>query len=79
MALQQGDKVNFGTLQRAMAAGDVCVVESRCAKTGEYRALICAVTRDKGEYQFAPLAQMITGNPYEDYVDPTSATLPEAN
>lgn len=78
MALLQGDKANFETLQQATLAGRICVVESRCAKTGEYRALICAASRDNGEISLVPLAQMITGNPYEDYVDPTEAELPEA-
>lgn len=80
MALKPVDRANFETLQREMAAGHCALVESRCAKTGEYRALICATNYDSGsgEVLMTPLAQMVTGNPYEDYVDPTSEKLPKA-
>lgn len=73
MALKQGDRMNYETLKRAFRNEDVALVESRCAKTGEYRALLCAVmySDTEAEYTMVPLAQMVTGNPYEDYTDPT--------
>ena len=77
MALKKADSKNFDSIRHAMKHDRCCLVESRDAKTGEYRALICAVNHcDDGQAQLAPLAQMITGNPYEDYVDPTVEELP---
>ncbi len=79
MTLKPGDKSNFETLRRAQDQGDLALVESRCAKTGEYRALVCAMGRSGADITTYPLAQMITGNPYEDYLDPTMPDLPEAS
>lgn len=79
MALKTGDSHNFNILQRAAANGDLALVESRCAKTGEYRALVCAMQQNEdGTITPIPLAQMNTGNPFEDYLDPTMDQLPEA-
>lgn len=72
MALKEADIKNFETLKRAFEDGNVALVESTDAKTLEYRAVICAITRDNdGTYLITPFGHMCTGNPYEDYVDPT--------
>jgi len=71
MALQKGDVANFETLKRAAASGDLALIESKDAKTGEYRAVIAAIGRDGDEYIVTPLGHLATGNPYEDYADPT--------
>lgn len=78
MALKEADVKNFETLQDVFKNGHIALVESRDAKTLEYRAVICAVTRDKdGTYIITPFGHMCTGNPYEDYVDPTQENLDE--
>ena len=76
MSLRGPDIANFGTLQKAHHDGALALVESRCTKTGEYRALICAMqTNEDGTITPMPVAQMITGNPFEDYLDPTQEHL----
>ena len=79
MALTDADKKNFETIMAAADGLDLALVESRCTKTGEYRALVCAMQQNEdGTITPMPLAQMITGNPFEDYVDPTQDELPAA-
>lgn len=78
MSLRKSDRKNFDTLIEAMKNGNVALVESRCAKTGEYRALVCAMGWDGENHIVSPFAQMVTGNPYEDYLDPTANKLPKA-
>lgn len=71
MALKQGDVANFETLKKAAANGDLALIESTDAKTGEYRAVIAAMGWDGNQYLITPLGHMATGNPFEDYVPPT--------
>lgn len=72
MALKESDVKNFETLQRAARDGVLALVESKDKETGEYRALICAVYDvDDDMKAVTPFGHMCTGNPYEDYVDPT--------
>lgn len=78
MALNASDVKNFNTLLRAAEHGHLAILESRCAKTGEYRAVIAAVSRDGDDYTVTPFGHMATGNPYEDYIDPTVADLDAA-
>jgi Family of unknown function (DUF6117) len=70
MALQEGDKANFQTLLRAAKAGNLTLVESKDAETGEYRAVLAAVAFDGKEYNITPFGHLCTGNPFEQYVDP---------
>jgi hypothetical protein len=72
MTLKKGDAANFQTLLRAAAEGALTLVESMDALTGEYRALLCATTFDGKEYTMVPFGHLCTGNPYEQYRDPTS-------
>lgn len=69
--LMPGDKANFETLQRAAANGDLALLSSRDAITGEHRALVCAMQIEGDSYQVVPLAVMPWGNPYELFLDPT--------
>lgn len=73
MALKQSDVANFETLKRACADGALALVQCKDAKTGEYRAVIAAVSFDGNEYNITPFGHMCTGNPYEDYIDPIAA------
>lgn len=70
MALKPGDVANFKTLKRAMGADHLALVECKDAKTGEYRAVLCAMNWDGNEWGMTPLGHMCTGNPFEDYTPP---------
>lgn len=70
MALRDGDKTNFETLCKAIMAGQCALVQSTDKATGEYRALLVAMNRHGDETEMVPLAQMVVGNPYDDYTDP---------
>jgi hypothetical protein len=80
MTIKKADRDNFKMLQTAYANGDLALVESRIAATGEYIALVCAMSMTVIDSETmirpVPLAQMITGDPFEDYVDPTMPKLP---
>jgi hypothetical protein len=69
MALTEGDRKNFETLLRAARNGDLALVESKDAKTGEYRALICAVKRMATEVEMVPFGHL-SQDPYADYLPP---------
>lgn len=70
MALKPGDKTNFETLLQAAKNGDLALIESADAETGEYRAVLCAVGWQDGEYIMTPFGHLCTGNPWEQYKDP---------
>lgn len=74
MAIPDYAKKNFQTLQRAAEAGDLALMECRDAATGETRYVICAVSRDKGEYLMTPFGHLADGNPFEMYVPPMNWT-----
>ncbi len=66
MALMPGQKKNFETLRRAVLAGDAALVECQLAATGEQVAVICAANRaPDNAVDFAPLAMLFQGNPYQ--------------
>lgn len=68
MSLKPGDRKNFDTLKRAFGNGDVALMECTDAKTGEYVAVVCAVTRTDEEVVMAPLAKLFGGNSYEEVI-----------
>lgn len=70
MALLPGHVSNFETLKRAAAAGDLALVECQDAETGEYRAVLCAISKQKGEFVMTPFGHLAPGNPYEAYTPP---------
>lgn len=73
MALSQGYRKNFNTLLRAARSGDLALIECSDAKTGECRAVLCAVQRGAdGTTTMVPFGHLSPGNPYEDYVPPPS-------
>lgn len=71
MALLQGHAANFDTMLRAARDGNLALMECRDAATGEYRAVICAVTVVEGEYLMTPFGHLADGNPYDAYIPPT--------
>lgn len=71
MALRESDKANFETLLRAARNGDLVLVETKRQSNGEYVALIVAIEQEGETFGMTPLAEMIDGNPFELYKDPT--------
>lgn len=60
---------NFATLQRAMANGDVCLLECTEAD-GKKVVAICAVQTVDGMEEFLPLAKLFDCNPFENLNPP---------
>lgn len=78
MALKPGDRTNFNTMLRAHSENALALVESR-DKDGRYVALVCAMQENEdGTISPIPFAEMIRGNPFELYADPTQKRLPRA-
>lgn len=70
MALQGAAMCNFDTLTDAARRHDLCIMECTERETGRTVALVCAVHMEDGQFCFTPLARMLEGNPYVDYVPP---------
>jgi hypothetical protein len=71
MAIPDAFRRNFDTLRQAAEAGDLALMECRCAQTGEPRYVLCAVGRDaKGNYLMTPFGHLHDGNPFEAYLPP---------
>jgi hypothetical protein len=71
MAIPDGHKTNLETIKRAAENNNLGVLECKDTKTGEVVHLLIATMRDQaGEYDFIPLAQMFTENPYERFLPP---------
>jgi hypothetical protein len=72
--LSKGDKANFETLKRAFGDRSICLMWALRKSDGKEVALVCAVNhhsefRGSGdECDIVPLAVMIEGNPFEDFV-----------
>jgi hypothetical protein len=63
---------NFKTLCKAFNNENTCLMECKRKKDGEIVNLICAVHFDGKEYAMTPFAEMVSGNPFEDYYPPES-------
>jgi hypothetical protein len=70
MSIPEYARVNFNTLLRAAACGDLALVECADAMTGEPRYVICAIARDGAGYPITPFGHLAPGNPYEAYKPP---------
>jgi hypothetical protein len=70
MALLKGYKDSFYTLLRAAKNGDLALMECDDKQTNKKAAVVCAVNRDGGGYEFIPLAVLPDGNPYQRFVPP---------
>lgn len=78
MALNHHDRANFTTLRIAAAQGQLALIESRDAQW-RYVALVCALQENPdGTITPVPFAEMVRGNPFELYADPTAGELPPA-
>lgn len=73
MALSEGHRKNFETLERAFKQGDIALMECTEASTGDKVAVICMVsgsTQDDESIQFIPVARMFKTDPYEEWLPP---------
>lgn len=70
--LKRGDTLNFKTLLRAASNGDLALVSALRAIGKAPAALVCAMSiNEDGTITPVPLAEMIQGNPFELFDDPT--------
>jgi hypothetical protein len=69
MAIPQGFRVNFETLQRAFRNGDAALLECTSRTIGQPVYAIVAVHRAGDEFELVPFAQLFDGDPYEE-LDP---------
>jgi len=76
MALLKGHRMQFETLQAAFRNGDVALMECQDKTTGKYVAVIVAVNRVDGEFEFVPFAKLFDGDPYEE-VNPPDPDNPD--
>jgi hypothetical protein len=61
---------NFNTLIAAVEAKRVCLMECKRKRDGEIVNLVCAINYDGDEMVMLPFAEMMTGDPFEDYYPP---------
>lgn len=73
-----GYKHNFDQLLKAASSGHMVLMHCREKGTGKNVAMVTATWFDEKEqmYKTVPLARMLDGDPFEDFLDP-SATLDE--
>jgi hypothetical protein len=76
MSILEYARVNFNTLLRAAACGDLALVECADAMTGQPRYVICAIARDRADYAITPFGHLAPGNPYEAYEPPRTSPNP---
>jgi len=70
MSIKKEYKINFDTLKKACANGDLALLECTDVITGKPVIAICAVGRENDSYVFSPIAKMFDGNPSEELVSP---------
>lgn len=64
-------KQNFDTLLHAVMNGRICLMECKRKKDGEIVNLVCVINYDDdGSVITIPVAEMMTGDPFEDYFPP---------
>ena len=72
VVLTKGHRTNFDMMSTAANAGDLGLVSSRRVADGQDVALVCAIQIDEdGSIMLIPFAEMINGDPFEIYQDPT--------
>lgn len=70
MSIPSFARINFQTLLRAAADGNLALMECLDAQSGNRRYVICAVGRDNGDYVFTPFGHLADGNPHDAYLPP---------
>lgn len=72
MAIPKYIQKNFSTMCRAYDEGALCVMECHDAVTGEVRYVLAAASNEGDGVSFTPFGHMSAGDPYEEYVPPSS-------
>jgi hypothetical protein len=70
MAIKKGYKANFYMLLKAAKANDLALLECQDKATGKIVNVICALNRMNDGIEFAPLAKLFDGNPYDELNPP---------
>lgn len=68
--LSKGAVMNFETLKKAFANGDVCLMECYDTKEKAVVSVICAVQRSGDDIEMVPFAKLFSENPYEVLLPP---------
>jgi hypothetical protein len=63
-------KQNFNTLCDAVKCNRIVIMECKRKKDGEIVNLVCVLNYEGDEVVFLPVAEMMTGDPFEDYYPP---------
>lgn len=63
-------QTNFNTLCEAFNYKDTCLMECKRKSDGQIVYMVCAVYRDDKECVITPFAEMVSGNPFDDYYPP---------
>lgn len=72
LALTEGAIHNFEQLKRAALLGDLALIGTTIAATGEKVAVLAAITADEnGVHTVVPFGHLCPANPFEYYADPT--------
>jgi hypothetical protein len=71
MSIPDHAQANFATMLRAVADGNLALVECRDAVTGETRYVICAVGAEGTEFVFTPFGHLADGHPFDAYLPPS--------
>lgn len=74
MSIPDHARANFQTLLRAASSGDLALLECIEVATGEPRDVICAVSRDNGDFLFTPFGHLADENPFDIYRPPEAST-----
>ena len=72
--LKKAYRENFNTLLQAAKNGDLALVSAIRKKDNSPVALICAINHNSPTHSpitLTPIAELIQGNPYQLYQDPT--------
>lgn len=72
--LSKGAVMNFETMKKAFANGDVCLMECFDTKEQAVVAVVCAVQRSGGDIEMVPFAKLFNDNPYEQLMPPDPTT-----
>ena len=72
MAIPEAYRRNFDTLLRAVADGNLALMECTDTITGAPRYVLVAIGRDGDDYVMTPFGHLHDGNPFGAYRPPGS-------
>lgn len=72
MAIPDHARTNFKILLRAVADGNLALMECTDTATGEPHYVIAAVGQDRRGIVMTPFGHLADGNPYDAYVPPAT-------